>query len=251
VKLARLTASLLVVLALSGTSYGARIFLSTAGPTGPDTVGDPSADLANGVNLTLQPGQASSLYIWAIPTAPRNIIGVALDLATSSNAVSATGAAVYNDVLDAVLEQQRWNGASAGTSPPPAGFLVKGMNMASVDRRGIRNSAGLRDGYVDAGTGAWLIGKVDLTAGQPGTAQLTFSVGEKLIAVANNAGGGTGGAELVNFGPSSDTQNVDGGVIGAASSTADATITVVPEPSAIALAAMGLLGLLTCIRRRK
>lgn len=232
-KLARFLAPVVAVLVLCGTTQASRVFLSKAGEGA-----DPTADLAAAPTWEVPLGATASFYLWVVPDEFESLKGLSLSV-NSSNASVLQGTAheIYNPRRNPnSAASVRWQGTGVGT----LGDLMSNSNAAGVTSRGLDGT--LTDSLFHAGTGAFLHSKITFNATALGSTNLFLAVGDKKIVNAE-------GAEEMNFGPSSDTQAVDGATVGATTNTPDGVITVVPEPASLALLAVGGLALLAARRR--
>lgn len=243
-------------LALSaGTANAARLYFSTSS-TNPNTPGD-RVNSTTGVNPTLNitVGQSVSIYIWGefVESAtedPENpgtffyeqLNGLSLDLNRSNTGVTLnTGTlGATNASPDFVVDNpsSRWGSVSKGTFG--GGFIFDDANF--VKAGGSLYGQPGSSGYVIAANSARL-GRLDLKGASAGTTTFKFGVGGSGISFQNQA---AGYPIFFGWGDSS----VAGDSFGTQSSVADLTINVVPEPSTIALFALGLIGLVAIRRKR-
>jgi hypothetical protein len=243
VKLARIVASLVVVLGLVSSSQAARIFLSSSAT-------DPAAP----AQLTLQPGGTGNLYLWATPDTGKIINGLGLSLGLTTPGVAhATSNSLYN-AINENIGSRRWDGATndqtnllnagQGLTDDPA-YLIKNMNLVSVQGTGLNRGAGVISGDPNAVPSAfsYLVAAIGVSAGNPGSTGVRISIGDALVTIRNQ-----GAATGLRLGDG--TTDVSGATAGASDGGIHAQINVVPEPSTIVLALAGAFGVALACRRR-
>ncbi|MCC7406733.1 MAG: PEP-CTERM sorting domain-containing protein [Phycisphaeraceae bacterium] len=231
-KSTRLAAIALLVVCLASRTSAAVVFLSTH--SWYDMFNPPSQ-----INptVTLAPGETAHLYLWAYVGYNEYIQGMGIDILSST-----PGIAVANQVQ---VDHFPWNPQSAW---PTAGNLATGFDLdGAVPYLGLPGSnPGWHEGYVqipEAILGLWNVAEFTVEGLAPGTTN---------VFITSNQGGGITyrapyGGPLTNLGWGDAAVDTTLGP-GIASTLADATIVVTPEPATVGL--MSLAGALVLVRRR-
>jgi hypothetical protein len=231
---------------LSGAAVAAPVdifFSTTAGPTSAAAVnpGNPT--------ITLPMGGIATLYVWgrigATGTTNR-LSGLALDVTQSvSGRLNGSPLLLVNPAND-TTGNNRWDAISGGSGGSGT-TIESGSNAVTILNDGF---AVLSDLDKDSGstltTASFYLGSMTVTGLTAGTADLFFAVGQSTISYK-----GTSGQETtINFGTGDAA--ITAATIGAKSTVADATITVlaaVREPASLGL--LGLGGMALLARRRR
>jgi len=243
--------ALTIVLAfLHVNAHATNIWLSTVGAVGGGvTIEAPAVEVMD----------SGELFIWARPDEGQTLLNISLNLRTTTQgAIDLTGVSVLNPVvgastalgkdyvryeyrLDSDAELPYWVAPKSNPSRLDGfgGYSVFGLDVIGV---GFGPNTVATDPWFDAAANAWLVGSVsyDVTGAPGATTELFLQIGAQGITDTNL------NSPTVNivFGNSSDPPLNAEANRGVNSATADATIMVViPEPSAVVLAVLGMLGL--------
>ena len=198
------------------------------------------------------PGDVFDFHIYFVPAAGDNpYVSISLDVSSSNVATAAiTGSSV--PLFDILIPGaggldigDRWSGVSAGTVSPG---LVDNMTGVAVGVAGLdiaNNGAGgpftpTDEGY-DATANAFYFGSVTVAVGGAGVSHLNLGVGAAGI-VRNGDVPRPGSPQASIFFGSPEATARLGDDFGLFGTTADATVTVIPEPSAFTL-----LGVIVCL----
>ncbi|TWT76182.1 PEP-CTERM motif protein [Planctomycetes bacterium CA13] len=171
------------------------------------------------VDIELGEGAASSLYLWVDPLADQKIVGMGIDITSSQPSVlEATTHTILNPSFFGGAFN-RWDGSNAGS----LGDLVSGSNAVAVTGLGIADA---NTGFGDVSvSGFFLHSQIDF---------LATAIGSSTVGISANIFGVSDSDGLV-------TPSFTGGTV---------NVVAVPEPSSVAVLAMGLVGLVVGRRRR-
>jgi hypothetical protein len=230
-------------------SHQGMLYFSTSA-TNPGAT-SPTNTAATNPHITIAQGSSTSLYLWAQVNDKVAINGLSLAVQSSNpSVVTATDRSIDNPTN---ASGARWNGLNPGILGPPGSatlwsgenavfvngnlFGLDGANFTSINGTYVSQGANA-DGSGEPMVGSLLVGSLTLVGNTPGTTNLFLSTGDGVLSYEE------GYAGSVQFGAGDPL--VSAGLAGLTSSLADATITVtpVPEPTALALAVIGAIGLL-------
>jgi hypothetical protein len=211
----------------------------------------------NGVSLSnpsLGTG-ANSLYIWVTPDGTQGLLGANLNVVSSNpSAVTFTGVQVFNpNIVSLALGgadiNDRWQGTGIGTNNGSSilGFsgvrVNQGTGIDPTNNGTVAPFLAL-DQLRDPVTGSFLFARIDFSASAP--ADLFMQIGTNGISPL------VGSSSDVNiaFG-ANETLILNASVAGRNLSSNIPDASIVPEPTAIALSGMGLIGLAAFARRQR
>lgn len=217
--------------------------------------------------VTLKLNESVTLYLWAQFASGTSTFMSMNYVETSSQVVTASTVTVWNGILNpaddphdpSYLEWEwaiyRWPGCN-WTTGAVGGFACGGgfLDPYVINAAGLTSLKRTSGDPTWRGTSPyqWYVGSVTFTAAEVGQTDIFLTIGAGLL-VGNSTLIGTPASPNVRFGAgevNSSPVSVDGGTYylaeGVTGQIADATITVVPEPAA---AAMALLGALAGMRR--
>jgi len=198
--------------------HAARLFISDS-PTTPTAGVNPTFTLP-GV------GASSSMYIWAELADDETIPGLAYDVVNS--ALGVASAAPGGHVVDnPSILGPRWSAINLGA----LGELVSGSNLVNVGG-GLNGAAAALDPLYDASTNSYRVSRIDFVGDSIGSTDVFLAIG-----AAGIASGNAGTPIFLGWGDGSIANNA----FGMTSSQADASIFVVPEPSALWLVGLGVV----------
>jgi len=240
-----------VIVALTAMNANAiEIWLSDVGTVG--------GGVSQGVANVSAAAGANSVYVWRRPDAEKTLTNIALNVrSTDDGIIDFTGVTMFNPtLLDIGVVFARYefkNDSSQGLVPSADGNRmdnISGFTVANTDviGKGMGSwSVGQGDAYYDAAADAFLIAQLDYNAvgALDSTTDLYLQINENGI---NHEGESSADAEVV-FGAASDPALNGNNDRGVDSLTADATLTIgeggpiIPEPSTVLLAMLGLVGL--------
>jgi hypothetical protein len=241
-----------VILLCTATANATNVWLSTS---------DTSSDVGVAMAMNL-PNSSGQLHVWARPDAGENLANISLNVESSVDGVIAfTGATMVNPYLGNAgplggnKDVFRYEFANDSSSDPPLNIAdpnrIEGLQGFTVSNGSViglgfgPGTTALPDPDYDAQNNSWRIGSVDYDA-ISGHTDIYLTIGENGI---NNAGGDSADTDVI-FGDSDDTPLNGEDGRGQRSSRPDGSISVIPEPSSVVLALMGLLGLVFYGRRR-
>ena len=243
----------------SQNAEASRLFFSTSATSPTDVFVTETNPI---VNMTA--GQSVTVYIWyqryGHPSGlTANIAGdvlnvLGLDLVSSNPIISRTGHTIDNPNDDFITGVDRWESTGTGLAPNTA-MLIDDSNVV---RAGSGSFFGKtydpgRDPVTSAipkpvpenNAGVARYGTLTLQALSAGSTQLRFRVGDAGISYVN----ASNPTDATNFGWGDAA--IPGASKGSASTLADLTINVVPEPSSLVLWGIGAVGLVVMGTRRQ
>jgi hypothetical protein len=217
---------------------------------------------------TLRPGQEGWFYIWARPDEGQTLQNLSLNVVTDDPTGSQlwfTGGFLPNPVLGVIVRPgpdlpfARYEFINDSTNDPnlqgtPDHMLMslngmQGFSVANQQTLGVGlgpdTTEGTDPGY-NPETDAWLLGSIHFVCHRPGHVGLYLQIGGNGL---NNLDQSSSQTNVV-FGDPNDVPLNGNDNREQNSSRPDAIIWQIPEPSSIALALLGLIALIPCLRKR-
>lgn len=198
------------------------VYLSPAGSVGGGaTAGNPTPSHGTGEN--------ASLFVW-IDLDGVDLGGAALNVVSSNTGViQFTGAETFNPkiTISSIPAFDRWNSVGAGATTNDAVTGFNGFRILGADGLLSTNTTAARlDTLYDAAPNAFLFARIDYQTLALGSTDLFLQIGSQRISPITGVS-----SDVPVFFGAGEAQSLTGDQSGVSSSFADATVTVVPEPT--------------------